>query len=83
LQYATIAGAYEKIEATTKRLEMTDLLVNLLKSTPKEVVDTFERIAKPMDDTIESNDRQTKYLSVIRDALLPKLLSGEIRVKVK
>jgi DNA ligase-1 len=34
-----IAEAYEKIEATTKRLEMTDLLVGLLKNTPKEVVD--------------------------------------------
>jgi DNA ligase-1 len=31
LDYAVIADAYEKIEATTKRLEMTDLLVNLLK----------------------------------------------------
>jgi len=39
LQYAVIADAYERIEATTKRLEMTDLLVNLLKSTPKEVID--------------------------------------------
>jgi DNA ligase-1 len=39
LQYAVIADAYEKIEATTKRLEMTDLLVNLLKNTPKEVID--------------------------------------------
>jgi DNA ligase-1 len=34
-----IAGAYEKIEATTKRLEMTDLLVDLLKNTPKEIID--------------------------------------------
>jgi DNA ligase-1 len=34
-----MADAYEKIEATTKRLEMTDLLVNLLTSTPKELVD--------------------------------------------
>jgi len=33
-----IADAYEKIEATTKRLEMTDLLVDLLKSTPKDVI---------------------------------------------
>jgi len=33
-----IAEAYEKIEATTKRLEMTDLLVNLLKNTPKEII---------------------------------------------
>jgi DNA ligase-1 len=39
LQYAVIAEAYKKIEATTKRLEMTDLLVNLLKNTPKEVID--------------------------------------------
>jgi len=39
LKYATIADAYEKIEATTKRLEMTDLLVNLLKDTPREIID--------------------------------------------
>jgi len=39
LNYAVIAEAYEKIEATTKRLEMTDLLVDLLKSTPKEIID--------------------------------------------
>ena len=39
MKYAEIAEAYEKIEATTKRLEMTDLLVNLLKKTPKEIID--------------------------------------------
>ena len=39
MKYSLIAEAYEKIEATTKRLEMTDLLVNLLKNTPKEVID--------------------------------------------
>ncbi len=38
LDYSIIADAYEKIEATTKRLEMTDLLVDLLKNTPKEVI---------------------------------------------
>ncbi|MBE0520572.1 ATP-dependent DNA ligase [Candidatus Bathyarchaeota archaeon] len=38
MRYAVIAEAYEKIEATTKRLEMTDLLVNLLKNTPKEII---------------------------------------------
>ena len=35
LDYAVIADAYEKIEVATKRLEMTDLLVALLKITPK------------------------------------------------
>jgi DNA ligase-1 len=39
LRYLTIANAYEKIEATTKRLEMTDLLVEILKKTPKEIID--------------------------------------------
>jgi DNA ligase-1 len=38
LDYAVIADAYEKIETTTKRLEMTDLLVDLLKKTPKNVI---------------------------------------------
>ncbi|MEM1766759.1 MAG: DNA ligase, partial [Candidatus Bathyarchaeia archaeon] len=37
--YAEIANVYEEIEATTKRLEMTDLLVGLLKKTPKEIID--------------------------------------------
>ena len=38
MDYAVIADAYEKIEATTKRLEMTDLLVDLLKKTPKDII---------------------------------------------
>ena len=39
LKYAVIADSYAQIEATTKRLEMTDLLVDLLKKTPKQVID--------------------------------------------
>jgi DNA ligase 1 len=38
LKYSVIAEAYEKIEATSKRLEMTDLLVDLLQKTPKDVI---------------------------------------------
>ena len=39
MEYSVIADAYEKIEATTKRLEMTGHLVKLLKGTPKDVID--------------------------------------------
>ena len=39
MQYAVIADAYEKIESTTKRLEMTDLLVDLLRNTSRDVID--------------------------------------------
>jgi len=36
MRFGTVVDAYEKIEATTKRLEMTDLLVELLRQTPKD-----------------------------------------------
>ena len=39
LKYGSVAEAYGKIEATSKRLEMTDLLVELLKATPADIVD--------------------------------------------
>ena len=37
--YREIAETYEKIEGTTKRLEMTDYLVELLKKTPRDIID--------------------------------------------
>ena len=40
MRYSVIAEAYEKIEATTKRLEMTDLLVDLLRNPEaREIID--------------------------------------------
>ena len=38
MDYSVIADAYERIEATAKRLEMTSLLVELLEKTPKDVI---------------------------------------------
>jgi len=39
LLYSKIVEVYDKIEATTKRLEITDHLVGLLKQTPNDLVD--------------------------------------------
>ena len=39
MRYSVLADAYQKIESTTKRLEMTDLLVDLFKQTPPEIID--------------------------------------------
>jgi len=36
--YSRLVEAYEKIEATTKRIEMTDCLVRLFRETPKELI---------------------------------------------
>ncbi len=37
--YSHMVETYQKIEATTKRLEITKLLVDLLKETPSEIID--------------------------------------------
>jgi DNA ligase-1 len=37
--YSDIVKAYKKVESTSKRLEMTSLLVELLKNTPKESIE--------------------------------------------
>jgi len=39
LRYLLVANVYEQIEETTKRLEMTDYLVELFKKTPKNLID--------------------------------------------
>jgi type I restriction enzyme S subunit len=44
-------------------------------------VERFEELSSPVDDQIERNERESRTLAVVRDALLPKLIGGEIRVK--
>jgi len=39
VRYEQLAEVFEGIEATSKRLEMTDLLVKLLEETPKDLID--------------------------------------------
>ncbi|MDI6858905.1 MAG: ATP-dependent DNA ligase [Methanocellales archaeon] len=39
MEYARLVGAYENIDATTKRLEMTGHLVELFRETPPDLID--------------------------------------------
>ena len=41
----------------------------------------FEEVAKPIDDKIRLNTEENQTLAEMRDLLLPKLMSGEIRLK--
>ena len=52
-------------------------------SIPKAIVDSFEKLIYPLDQKIEENEKQNEILINIRDALLPKLMSGQIRVPVE
>jgi len=48
---------------------------------PIKVVENFQEIVKPIDDKIIKNCIQIRTLEKLRDTLLPKLMSGEVRVK--
>jgi len=45
-----------------------------------EAIAAFNSQCLPMDDSIQSNTLETEHLTTIRDTLLPKLISGEIRI---
>ena len=47
---------------------------------PKELIKKFKAEASPLDEKIFKNTIQIRTLSRLRDMLLPKLMSGEIRV---
>jgi type I restriction enzyme S subunit len=49
---------------------------------PKDLIQTFQSEAAPLDDKIFKNSIQIKNLTRLRDTLLPKLMSGEVRVKI-
>ncbi len=50
-----------------------------VKATP-EIVTVFETLAYPVDENIRSNEEGMQTLAKLRDTLLPKLISGELRV---
>jgi type I restriction enzyme S subunit len=48
---------------------------------PEEVAATFDRKVRQWTERIVSNIHETRALAAMRDALLPKLLSGDLKVK--
>lgn len=47
---------------------------------PDEVVDKFESVASPIDAVIRNNYEENCRLRVMRDSMLPRLMSGELDV---
>ena len=47
---------------------------------PDEIVQAFELICGAIDSRIEFCEHESRTLAQIRDTLLPKLISGELRV---
>ena len=54
---------------------------SLLLIAPETVRIAFEHIAGPLIDRAEAAKRESRTLAALRDALLPKLMSGELTVR--
>ena len=48
-----------------------------------ELLDCFETYMLPLEQRIRVNVSESRTLAVLRDALLPKLVSGEVRVNMR
>ena len=59
----------------------TDILKNYPTELPSEaVLANFESIVKPMFEQILALTRENQRLNILKDTLLPKLMSGELDV---
>jgi type I restriction enzyme S subunit len=47
----------------------------------KEKLEALNKVVKPMMDKLQANIPQIRSLTALRDTLLPKLMSGELRVE--
>ena len=50
---------------------------------PKQILEEFEKTVSPIFRRILANIQESRTLAALRDALLPKLLSGEVRVNTQ
>jgi len=67
--------------STQPLLTQTDLKAQLLPLPPSGLLERFHLIVDSLFLRFDSADIESRTLAALRDALLPKLISGEIRVK--
>lgn len=47
---------------------------------PVEVIEAFVNVAQPLFDRLVENEKQAQTLATLRDTLLPRLISGQLRL---
>ena len=65
----------------TLNLNTTDFSKILIKNPIDRILSNFNDVAKSMFEKIAANYQQMQTLQTLRDTLLPKLISGEVRLK--
>ncbi len=70
-------------KATTMgHIKRGDLSNSMALIPPQQDLDKMDRVIAPLLDKLILNNRQIAKLTALRDTLLPKLMSGEVRVRL-
>ncbi|MCD4812912.1 restriction endonuclease subunit S [bacterium] len=78
-EFITISLSHATTMGHIKRNDLENAMVSV---PDNEILAKMSGIISPLIDKIIGNNKQMKSLVDIRDSLLPKLMSGEVRVKV-
>ncbi len=80
LKYANLADY--NVGSTQPFIRQSDIKEIRIFMPDKERLDCFENLANTIFAKINANQKQIQLLQKLRDTLLPKLIRGEIRVKM-
>jgi type I restriction enzyme S subunit len=75
-----LANASSGTSGSHQRVNPDDIFNLSLLMPPKKLIEKFDAATKDNLEKIESNVKQIKTLTHLRDTLLPKLMSGEVRI---
>jgi type I restriction enzyme S subunit len=86
--YLLIAYSVEELQSAAYGSVFDTITTNTFKEhklniPPDSEIQSFEQSVKPYFEKILRNNNQIRTLTRLRDTLLPKLMSGEVRVKLE
>jgi len=70
------------VHAVQPNLSLGEISNTLIPYPPKDILDSFSNQIEPIEEKIIQNTQQIQTLENLRDTLLPKLLSGEVRAEI-
>ncbi len=80
--YDFTAHAYAHTSGTTVlHLDKQCIRTYDFRVPPPSLIEAFDGVARPLLGRIDANTADARTLAALRDALLPKLISGEVRVR--
>ena len=78
----TFSGLVTGTSSSHQRVKSDHFLEMKIMPAPESVIEQFTLLVKPLLEKAKANRLESRTLAALRDALLPRLMSGEVRVPV-